>query len=166
MMQQPRVLADSIEHGYIVGDASSTKERRAFHTWCVKQHQPFAFVELPSAWKQRRGAIVVIDLFTTGTTLETRMRFTVNAMAEARALLARYPRYVINNNVAVPSVTPLCIQHQCVDASVADQLARELLALYRRMRANDRPQPEHAVPVNGAQEAMAYAVHNERSKRR
>jgi hypothetical protein len=94
------------------------------------------------------------------------MRFTVNAMAEARALLARYPRYVINNNVAVPSVTPLCIQHQCVDASVADQLARELLALYRRMRANDRPQPEHAVPVNGAQEAMAYAVHNERSKRR
>lgn len=60
-------------------------------------------------------------------------------MAEAYTLLARYPRYVTNSHVAVPSVTRLCIQHRCVDTLVADQLARELLMLYRRIGEHERP---------------------------
>ncbi len=83
--------------------------------------------------EQRRGAIVAMHLVTDGTISEASPRFTMDTIAEARCLLARYPAVADNRRNVIRSASPLCIQHRSVFPDQAAALAQDFLALYRRM---------------------------------
>lgn len=131
MLQPPTTLDQAITLGYIVRDSTSGKAWRAFHRWCGQHHQPFGFIELPTAWQQRRGAIVAMHLVITGTDA-SRLRFSSEVLAEARDLLVHYPAVGDRGRSVIRSASPLCIQHRSVFPDQAGHLAQALLALYRR----------------------------------
>ncbi len=127
-------LAHVIQQGYVIRHPGEATIWKLFYAWCLTHAQPYVYIDAPKAQKGEKAAKVTIDLFTTRAANHAGTRFTPEALAEAKQLLATYPRVTASSCPRPPTLTPITIQHVGLSVDHAEELAQALLALYRRMK--------------------------------
>ncbi len=134
MSDVDKQLAHVIQQGYVIRRGADPPIWKLFYTWCLTHAQPYVYIDLLRTTNGDKGAKVTIDLFTTTPTGRDGDRFTPEALAEAKHLLARYPRVTGCTSPTPDRIASITIRATGIAVEQADELAQALLALYRRMK--------------------------------